>query len=471
MLKRCMLDQAELTERIERSAGRLREAYYQMPDVFQPYGADWPGDKEGRALLAFVSHYKMTGEKNPCMQALLEALPAHTNEHLFFDPPQNPVIHEQQLSGHSWLLRGLCEHYEQFGDEFSLKALTSVTEHLYLPTAGRYVGYPVERDKAWLNEGGVSGHSATELNGWKLSTDVGCAFMSIDGLSHVYKITRDARVLSLLDEMIEVYAAIDKVALRAQTHCTLTAARGMLRLYGVTGNDRYVSHAKSIYELYVHGGGMDATYQNLNWWGRPNTWTEPCAIVDSLMVAGELYLITGEEAYRRMAARIYHNGLATAQRPNGGAGTDTVVHRGYMGGTLSETPSDTPSETLSETLGYPDVLDQYLLSYEAPFCCTMRLCEGLWYIQSHADILWYEIDEDASGRLIATRDADGRYMSGDLLLGEPSLDSAVAASAGLAGWKLPGGAIEADGHHLLPLIKYYKTPDAVVAALRQKILF
>ena len=231
MLIKHTFDRAELDERIERSYNRLLGDYYQMPDVFQEYCADWPGDKEGRALLAFVSHYKMTGKINPCMEALMESLPQYTNEHLYFDPKQDPVIHEQQLSGHSWFLRGLCEHYEQFGDEFSLTALKSVTEHLYLPTAGRYKGYPVNRDPKHLNEGGVSGHSATLLDGWNLSTDVGCAFMSIDGLSHVYKITGDGRVKALVDEMIEVYTAIDKVALRAQTHCTLTAARGMLRKY------------------------------------------------------------------------------------------------------------------------------------------------------------------------------------------------------------------------------------------------
>ncbi len=452
MLVKHLFDHEELAERIARSSARLREPYYQMPDVFQPPCADWPGDKEGRALLAFASHYKMTGEKNPCMEALLAAMPAHTNEHLYFDPPQSPVIHEQQLSGHSWLLRGLCEHYEQFGDEFSLRALTSVTEHLFLPTRGRYAGYPVNRDQKWLNEGGVSGHTGESIGGWQLSTDVGCAFMSIDGLSHVYKITRDERVLSLLDEMIEVYTAIDKVALRAQTHCTLTAARGMMRLYFATGKDGYLADAKRIYELYTAGGGMDATYQNLNWWGRPNTWTEPCAIVDSLMLSCDLYLATKEDAYRRMAARVYQNGLATAQRQNGGAGTDSVVHRNYMDGSL----------------GYPDETDQYLLTDEAPFCCTMRLCEGLWYISAHTDLLWYETDEREDGTLIATRDRMGRYMSGDLLLCEPTVDPAVCDAVA---WQLPTETVEEDGHKLLPLIKYYRTPDAVARALKQKILF
>jgi hypothetical protein len=38
-----------------------------------------------------------------------------------------------------------------------------------------------------------------------------------------------------------------------------------------------------------------------------------------MMLAGELYLLTHMEEYQTLAARIYHNGLATAQRDNGGA--------------------------------------------------------------------------------------------------------------------------------------------------------
>ncbi len=144
--------------------------------------------------------------------------------------------------------------------------------------------------------------------------------MSIDGLSHAYRLLGDPAIKELLDEMINVYLGIDKAALRVQTHCTLTAARGMMRLYDLTRDAAYLNGAKSIYALYVYGNGMTATYQNVNWWGRNDTWTEPCAIVDSLMLALQLYLAEGKEEYRKMAARIYHNGLATAQRPNGGAG-------------------------------------------------------------------------------------------------------------------------------------------------------
>ena len=49
-----------------------------------------------------------------------------------------------------------------------------------------------------------------------------------------------------------------------------------------------------------------------------------------------------------------------------------------------------------------------------------------------------------------------------------TLDPAVEAESG---WNLPEAATVADGHKLLPLIKYYKTPDAVAMALRQKVVF
>lgn len=445
MIRRQELTETELIDRLARNRQRLHAPYYQLPEVFQAPDASWPGDKEGRALLAFVSHVKATGHENPCMEAFLREMPRHTNESLYFGPDAGEIIFEQQLSGHSWLLRGLCEHYEQYHDEFSLRALVAITEGLYLPTAGRYHTYPVDREVK--DEGGVSGHTAGQLNGWNLSSDIGCAFMSIDGLSHVYAITRDERVKALLDEMITVWCGIDKIALRAQTHCTLTSARGMLRLYEITGEPSYLEGAKGIYRLYAVGGGMDAVYQNLNWWGRPDTWTEPCAIVDSLMVAGELYRLTGQDAYRRTAARIFRNGLASAERPDGGAGTDSVVFR------------DTP--------GFADCPDLFLLTWEAPFCCTMRLAEGLWYAHKNRDIFYTETEESEDGHLLVERDEQGRYTSGDLVLAEPTLPDAAETDA----WSLPAPAAVVDGHSLSPLQKYYEIPASVVNVLRQRVLF
>ena len=426
---RIAIGENELRERIALNFKRFDDPYYRIEGVFQDKGADWPGDKEGRALLAFVSHYKISGEKIPCMDELLAHMPEHTNFHLFFDAPEyaNGMIHEQQLSGHSWLLRGLCEHYQVFGDDFSLKAIHEIVENLYLPLLGKYREYPTKREG--INKGGVSGSDTGIINGWVLSSDTGCAFMSIDGLSHAYEVTRDIRVLALLEEMAYTFANMDKAGMKLQTHCTLTAARGLVRLFKDTGNGVFFEMAKNIYTLYTEKGGMTLTYQNLNWWGRPDTWTEPCAIVDSLMLAMELFKLTGNEEYRTTAVRIYINGLATAQRPNGGAGTDKIV--------LADQP-----------MLYADMP-------EAFFCCTMRLAEGLWYVWENRNEMIYE--ESA----VIKRDNSGRYLKGDVILCEPEGELAS---------KYSKGAVTVDGHRLVPLIKYYNFEDDIYK-IKMRVVF
>ncbi len=424
------INERELAERIAQNRTRLAESsYYQIGEVFSPDTYDWPADKEGRALLAFVSHYKISGEKIPCMDEMIREMPSKLNEKGYFGTTRTDVIVEQQLSGHSWLLRGLCEYYEQFSDPFALQAVKNITENLFLRTSGCYATYPTDRSRT--DEGGVSGTETGYCGNWLLSSDIGCAFMSIDGLSHVYKITADNAVKDLLDEMIDTYLAIDKVKLRVQTHCTLTAARGMMRMYGVTKQEKYLNGAKTIYELYVHGGGMTDTYQNLNWWMRPDTWTEPCAVVDSLMLALELYKATGDGSCRKIAARIWHNGFSTLQRDNGGAGTDTLVTCG------------SPWDDLAAQM------------YEAFFCCTMRLAEGLWYVKENRGLLYAE----TTGRV--TRNERGVYTDEDLVYALP--DDALLPYA--------EPAVEADGMMLTPIVKYYRVPKEIIETAKQKIVF
>ncbi len=422
------ISEQELQTRVNLNYLRLSTGdYYSIQDIFSPKDYDWWADKEGRALLAFLCHYKLSGAIIPCMEQMLEQMTGHLNPDGYFGPIFTDEIHEQQLSGHSWLLRGLCEHYEAFSDDFSLQTVCRIVENLYLPKQGRFSSYPTQRGLS--GQGDVSGSQIGTVDGWILSSDVGCAFMSIDGLSHAYKITRDARIKELLDEMISVYLAIDKVSLQVQTHCTLTAARGMVRMYQETGDETYLNGAQEIAVLYFDGGGMTATYQNLNWWGRPDSWTEPCAIVDSLMLAGELYKLTAKEKYRTLAARIYHNGLATAQRDNGGAGTDSLV-------------LDGAKDTL------------YAGMYEAYFCCTMRLAEGLWYINTNRDLF--------SACMEGKVTKHGRaYADGDILYAQVSGGAEAYVE----------NRVEIDGLILSPLVKYYKLPKALIETTQQKILF
>ena len=423
-----LIDPQELNDRIALNYNRFATGdYYSFENIFSPADYDWYGDKEGRSLLAFVSHYKISRRKLPCMDLLVSAWDSRVNEKGFFGPDYGEMIHEQQLSGHSWVLRGLCEHYEQFGGEDDLRRIKAICENLFLPLNGRFSGYPAERSDE--NKGGVSGSESCTIGNWILSSDVGCAFMAIDGLSHAYKVLKDGRLLDLLDEMIPAFEKIDKVGIQMQTHCSLTAGRGMIRLFELTGSEKYLLSAKKLWTLYVYGGGLTETFQNLNWWGRPDSWTEPCAIVDSIMLSIGLYGATSDEEFRSFAAKVFHNGLSTAQRSNGGAGTDTVV-RGDGKDTLV---ADIP---------------------EAFFCCTMRLAEGLWFINENKDLLRAETE----GRVTKK----GRiYSDGDIIYAEVSPNAEEFAEK----------FVFVDGHKLCPIVKFYRVPESIWPEIKQKILF
>jgi hypothetical protein len=177
---------------------------------------------------------------------------------------------------------------------------------------------------------------------------------------------------------------------------------------------------------------MTYTYQNVNWWRRYNTWTEPCGIVDSMMLAGELYKATGNAEYRTIAARIWHNGFATAQRSNGGAGTDTVVTRAEGG---------------------QSVLRADL--YEAYFCCTMRLAEGLWYAHANQEYLYAETE----GKV--TKQENGTYADGDILYVLVEGD----------GKDYVTDTVMVDGMALSPILKYYNLPDEIMNRTVQKVIF
>lgn len=334
-------------------AGRLGDPIYRPDAIFHMDVNGWPGDWEGRAILAQTMISRATGIASAFLRENVAALQGEYNEKGYLKGilPEGE-FDEQQLSGHGWLMRGLCEYYTDSGDEDALKQAMRIAENLFLPTRGHFADYPVLPEER-ASGGGAAGNIAKVVRGWHVSTDTLCAFIPMDGLSRLYEITKDPRLGDLLSEMFEKFMTIDLVSLRAQTHATLTATRAILRLYAVTGEARYLRSAEAIFDRYVREG-MTATYANFNWFRRPE-WTEPCAIVDSFIVGMRLFEYTGKTGYADLARTIYYNGICRAQRPNGGFGCDSCADENGQGS--------------------GDLLTVKI--YEASWCCTMRGAEGL----------------------------------------------------------------------------------------------
>ena len=150
------------------------------------------------------------------------------------------------------------------------------------------------------------------------------------------------------------------------------------------------------------------------------------------MVMTELYKITEKEEYRKLAARIWHNGFAALQVGNGGAGTNTTVNA---------------NQPILHTL-----------MYEAYFCCTMRLAEGLRYVNENQELLYAETGE-------LKKDRKNRYMAGDILYAEikcaPEWEKMIDRT----------GEVECDGIRLQPLLKYYCLPKEATDSIEQRVIF
>lgn len=366
---------------IELNFKRLNGEEYSLERLFQAESYDWPGDWEGRALLAFLCHVQIHGKEVPHLHKFFDELSNRTNEYLYFGKPFDGVtVDEQQLSGHNWYLRGLLEYAQIYNSDEAMKIAKSTVENLYLPAIDWYSHYPLERDTAL---GEVSGSVTGVIDGWKLSSDIGCAFMCVDGLAHYYRVTKDEGVLAFLNRVIDFFVTLDLVKYKLQTHTTLTCLRGILELYKATREERYLDIVKDKFAFYIKHG-MTLTYENFNWFGREDTWTEPCAVVDSLILATELYRLTNEGDYKTLARRIWFNGLQFCQRENGGAGPNSCVTKGQ--GVLR------------------------ISMYEAPFCCTMRYAEGVLEYHNNRDIFKWDGTADTVVDELGRRFIDDKLL-------------------------------------------------------------
>lgn len=346
----------EMYLRAIKNFGRLNDGIYHCWKV--PHcDLNWPGDYEGRALLGLISQSQVNGIAPIYLKELTDCMFDRSEEFGYFGDEFDPeVINEQQLSGNSWFMRSMVELYRYNGDVRALDRVRRGMNNLFLPCRGLYNEYPIERNKT---KSGKESGELDALNGrWLCSTDVGCAYIPLDGVTSCYELLLDmgddcSEIEVLIEEMIENYFKLDFIGMKVQTHATLSGLRGVLRYARITGKSELTEKVKQVFALYL-SDGMTENYENKNWFCRPE-WTEPCAIIDSFAVASQLFAVTEDPFYMNIAQKIYFNGISTSQRSNGGFGTDKCVG------------SDS-RDTIA------------IGCQEATWCCTMRGGEGFKYV-------------------------------------------------------------------------------------------
>ncbi|MCL2810367.1 MAG: glycoside hydrolase family 127 protein [Clostridia bacterium] len=333
---------------------RLEGDWYRPDEVFKADSHGWPGDWEGRVALALTLLEQSTHRTSAYLEEILRLIPENLNECGYFGPVLPPKqFDEQHFGGHSWMLRALAEYYIYKGKPETLALLRRMVNGFLMPAKGYFAQYPIvpvsrfDEQSVWI----LSKLQTKTLHHAETS-DAGCVFIMIDGASAVYEVDPRPELREVIDEMITRFMEMDLEKLHIQTHATLSATRGILRMYELTGEARYLDMAVARYELY-RGAAWTETYGNYNWFGAPR-WTEPCAIVDSYMAAITLWKHLRNPEYLQDAHLIYYNALSHSHRINGSLGSDRC----------------------SGAQGIEDALFLAPINYETYWCCTMRGGEG-----------------------------------------------------------------------------------------------
>ena len=332
---------------------RLEGQWYRPDEVFQADKHGWPGDWEGRVILALTLLAQSTHRPPAYLDEILSLIPAHLNSKGYFGLilPEGKYD-EQHLSGHSWILRGLCEYYLWKRDENIKNILEGMLKNYILKAKGAFAKYPTDPKTRFQNPVWILSKLQTKTKHHAETSDAGCAFILIDGVTQAYEVFKTQELKEFADEIIDRYMQLDFLGLHIQTHATLSGIRGMLRMYELTRSTKYLDNAIRVFDFYKKEAWTEA-YGNYNWFGAPR-WTESCGIIDSFIVATCLWKYTKDPAYLEDAHHIYFNALSHGNRINGSFGTDRCC------GAV---------ETEDNQFIHP-------INYETYWCCTMRGGEG-----------------------------------------------------------------------------------------------
>lgn len=346
----------ELGHRLTLSSIRMEGNHYLPNYIWSADKNCWPGDWEGRTILGLVSLAKATGKEPAYLEEIMDLLESKLNAKGYMGNIEDGMFSEQQLAGNSWLLCALIEYTEWKNSDRFIKVIKRMVDNLYLPMINVVDEYPLKKIN---KDGDYSGSIIAVHKSWKMSTDIGCMYISLDGISRAYEFLKEPKLLELIDKMIKRFSQTDILGQGFQTHATLSCLRGVIRAYQNTNKKEYLDLAIKRFDDYLKYG-MTENYVNRHLF-HSHKWTEPCGIIDSYICCVELFKITENSKYLDIAQKIYFNGICRVQLPNGGFGLDKCL--GYN-------PIDT-LEFNETNEGKP---------VEAYWCCTMRGADGLSYV-------------------------------------------------------------------------------------------
>lgn len=289
------------------AAWLLADVSFEMDRIFTNYS----GDASGRFLELAALTSPPGKMLPPALEAVLTAVPRHQRPDGHFgvavdlaQPLPKAAAPIPMLWGNARLLVGLVTAFGEYRDPKLLEAARRLGD-FYVDSSTQLCNPAREAE---LRGSGTYGDGYTC-----------CYFPAIESLALLHRATGERRYLEQAKRMASFFQKFDALPIE-HSHGNLCAWRGILELYGITGEPAWLARARAKWEAAVRGGYVWALGGIGEHW---NVWfegDEGCSESDWLRFNLDLWRFTGETRYLDMAERLLRNQYPANQCANGGYG-------------------------------------------------------------------------------------------------------------------------------------------------------
>lgn len=278
---------------------------------------DFSGDVSGR-FIELTAVTSPAGKKSPAILEPVLAAITNTQNARFQKPDghfgvdvdltakglaaDSPTIN--LLWGNARLLVGLVACAREYNDPHTLAAAKRLGD-FYVETSSQLCD---PKRVAEYRSSGTWGHSYT------------CNyFPAIEGLAMLYGTTKDERYLKQAQQMAEFFLKFDMLPID-HSHGNLSAYRGIVQLYEITSDRKYLDRTRAKWDMVVKGGYVWPIGGIGERWDVFYRAGEGCSEADWLRCCLDLWRFTGEARYLHIADRLLYNQYPVTQCDNGGYG-------------------------------------------------------------------------------------------------------------------------------------------------------
>lgn len=275
---------------------------------------EFSGDVSGRYIGALSVLAKESGERYTLLDRVVDGAirVQQPDGHFGASLSAGPVVDSDMatLWGNGRMLIGLLEYY----------ALTNRAEAL---DAARRLGDFLVVAAPRFNAAGVR----EAYNHEKFAVGYICWTSALEGVVELYRVTRDARYLALARSIAE---RTDRHPAQ-HSHGFLTTVRGVVALYRVTGEARYLEQAETLWAGVIESGNVLTQGAVPEMFAPRALRDEGCAEADWLRLSLELWDLSRRPRYLEQAELTLFNEMAMNQFHTGDFGHHAFTDEGVGG--------------------------------------------------------------------------------------------------------------------------------------------